>query len=400
MGGALRKFGVFALAGLVAAGGSLKAGDGRWALQATPAWAAGNCPIGVSSDACLPPGPDRQCPPGYGFIPDSRTGPVCAANPAPPDQGGGGQHHHGGGSWLGPLIIGGGALVGGLLLSHGHGEAAEQPRPPTAEELLANGPQIFEVRPVNAYPVYGFIQDGWPIVVDYSSPPGAQTVLKVVVGDHAWSRTLEAAAHPVVVRFDGGFAPNPSVALLTVESTAGEGPGHLEVYGIGAGPRAVGGLLSYAPNPRAVLLLATSSSRPSAGERAHPAALYRIAANEGAAGSLPIDILAFGPPILVGGKGVATFSYRRNMPFENISPEVIRTTRPKPNSIKSEIVWRDQIQRRQGPGLSGDRTWDGRVREGGKVSLGLHRLQVRAWQQDATQPDWGGVPSRQEIEVH
>jgi hypothetical protein len=286
------------------------------------------------------------------------------------------------------------------LLSHGHGQAAEKPpAPPTAEELLANGPKFFDVRPLNTYPVYGFVRDGWSIVVDYSSALDAETVLRVTVGDHAWSRRLEPGPHQTVVRFDGGFSPDPSVALLSVETVARTSAGvePIQVYGIAAGPGA-SGALGYAPNLSLALAVADSVGRAPADPAFRPVRVYRIAAAEGAADALPIDILAFGPPVLEGGKGAATFSYRRNMPLEKISPEIVRTTRTD-KALRSEIVWRDEVERHQFPGLSGDRTWDGRELGDGKISRGLHSLQVRVWQQAPTEPAWGGASSRQTIQV-
>ena len=137
----------------------------------------------------------------------------------------------------------------------------------SAKDLVKDGPKFPRAQAIGRYQVQGFALPGWPVALDVDSLPGTETWLEVAFkGDkkkqHRWiAVTGEGRRERVVtlpgVAEDGAEA---KVARYSLHSFLREPDGKavyqpLRVYGIGAGPRAVGSLLlkitNFSPTPAA-----------------------------------------------------------------------------------------------------------------------------------------------------
>jgi hypothetical protein len=209
------------------------------------------------------------------------------------------------------------------------------------------------------FPIYGFIRNGWPIVIDYASDPTSVTTLSVSVGGQTWTTPLESGRHLVKVIYDGGAAPDSAVALIAVQAAApsdgGTGdPRRVEVNGIGAGPRAVG--------------------------------------------SVAIEDLNFAVSGQQIGGDYARFGYRTSSEFNKVTMEILRYGLGKRDGRR--LITVDTIaQYRVGslpPGTFGPRMWDGREQTSAQASHGVHRLQVRGWEVDGDE-SWVSAISDQAV---
>jgi hypothetical protein len=364
--------------------------------------------------------PGAPCPPGYKAAGTTTApgfdGQVQQCVYTPPSN----SSEHGSG--IAPWLIGGGIAAGlAYALSHaGHAKAAQpQPQPPkvqahapSVQDLLENGPQTLDFRPIDSFPIYGLIANGWPIVLEYSTVSDAETELAVTVGGHTWKRTLPRGATRITVPYEGGDASNLSAALITVHAVApgaaGDKPPRIEVYGIGAGDRAAGEVamerqgsvprgpagadrwLSYArgpePQPRALVGNQCPAPRP----------------DEIARGLLAISDLQFGPATLRGGAEEASFSYVRLQSFEKIAADILHYELTWDGTAKewvenSKRVWGYRPPSVQQRGPSERVSWNGRG-PNSNVSVGEHRLQVRGWETD-TDAGWAVAISQQTVDV-
>lgn len=233
---------------------------------------------------------------------------------------------------------------------------------PSRRDLLENGPRPSMTRPIGAFPVYGFIRNGWPIVVDYSSRPDSVTWLTVSVeGRPAWSARLQSGDHYAELRYNGGDAQGSKVALIAVQSQAPSASGSgeplpLEVRGIGAGPRAVG--------------------------------------------SVAINQLAFALSRRQLGGDFAHFGYVAEGDFNKVNTEILRFTADRRNGrqvIDAALV----AEYRQGAvpsGRFGPRMWDGLDSRTHRPSRGSHRLQVRGWEVEDDE-SWVSAISDMDVQV-
>jgi hypothetical protein len=215
---------------------------------------------------------------------------------------------------------------------------------PSRRDLLENGPQAPMVLPEGAFPVYGFIHDGWPIVADYRSQADSVTWLTVSVpGRPVWSRRLPSGEHQVKVIYEDGDAPRSVVALIALESRSATGgddgvPTPIEVFGLGAGPRAVG--------------------------------------------SVAINSVSLAPSGRQLGGDFARFGYVAASDFNAIDMEILRFAADSRNG-RRVITATTVAQYRVGAvrrGAFGPRMWDGREQKSQRASEGRHRLQVRGWE--------------------
>ena len=214
------------------------------------------------------------------------------------------------------------------------------PRPPTPDELLANGPLVFAANALGTFSAYGFVQNDAPIVVDVQADPGARTQLNITVGGRTSSIPLEPGREPLVIRYPGGGAAEPQVALLNLTSTVRnnrgkEAPSPIQVTGLGAGERAMG--------------------------------------------SVAINRLSFGPPLLQSAAGgQATLGYVTESPFDVLATDILRYWRGSGNSIVVQRVWRRTYRQLNARAYSGG-PWNGRD-AANKASKGSHLLQVTGWE--------------------
>lgn len=215
---------------------------------------------------------------------------------------------------------------------------------PMTERLLQEGPVVENEYPKGVVVMYGFVRNGWPIVMDYDTAPGADTTLSISVGGRDWNVPLPGGRQQIKFRYEGGAASKSVPALFVLRSSlwARDGteiPQDIEMIGFGCGPRAVG---SVAIN--------SVSFRPSAARRV--------------------------------GVDYANFGFLASSPFNRVGMEVLRYTgrrEGRTNVIVATPVARfGERARPRGP--YGPRVWTGIDETLGRPSSGLHRLRVRAWE--------------------
>lgn len=297
--------------------------------------------------------PPPQTPPTGGNYPSGQGAP-----PTPrPDPGSRG-------SSLVPWALG--AVIGALFAA----PPEASPGPAGNDDYLArNGPRPADSYKVGTFVVEAFVQDRWPLVVDFLPQPDTCTALDVYIGQkRVFSRLLDAdglsGRRLVTVSLPGGISAKARPALYVVHSDrpacSGAGAGAaaagsgapLEIYGIGGGPRAVG--------------------------------------------SVAVDGLEFGPAAPKLPQQLVQIAYRTQWPFNHVSVEVLRFHRNSPERIDVERVL---ARRNNGPppGHVADQPWDGR-NGAAELSLGVHRLQVRAWM-SGNERSWVGAISPTSVRI-
>ncbi|HEX7943575.1 MAG TPA: hypothetical protein VF495_02860, partial [Phenylobacterium sp.] len=281
-------------------------------------------PGAINPDTGRPYRPTSDCP---------RSAPPSEPPPRPR------RDDDGGGSVV-PLIVGAGLLAALVAASNDPPKPPPAPRKPTPDELLANGPLVFAANALGTFSAYGFVQDGAPIVVDVQADPSARTQLNITVGDRVSSLPIDPGGEPLVIRYQGGGAAEPQVALLKLTSTVRNSrgkdmPSPIQVTGLGAGERAMG--------------------------------------------SVAINQLSFGPPLLqAAAGGQATLGYVTESPFDLLATDILRYWRGGGNTIVVERVWR-RTYRQLNPRAYSGGPWNGRD-AANKASKGSHLLQVTGWE--------------------
>jgi hypothetical protein len=266
----------------------------------------------------------------------------------------------------GDVALGAGLLIGACMLfcrKHSDGpkkHADDTDDAPDRGDLLENGPHVSDTQPFGAFAVYGFVRDGWPIVIDYDSDPDSATWITVTVGAKSWTYGLESGRHFVNVPYRGGGASQSAPALFTIQSEVrGSRPGQpsrLEIVGLGCGPRAVG--------------------------------------------SVAIHDLRFAASARQLGGDFARFGYLASSPFNRVGMEILRFDRETRSGVPV-ITVTDVAhfgQRAVLPGAFGPRMWDGRDAGSGRASRGVHRFQVRGWETDEDE-SWVSSISTETVDV-
>jgi hypothetical protein len=259
--------------------------------------------------------------------------------PSAPTEGGGGRKHKD--SSLLPFLLGGAAVVGlAAAASSSSSHASEAPRKPTPDELLQNGPLVFPTNPIGTFSAYGFVQNGAPVVVDVQAEPGATTQLTIMVGERASSTTIDPGGEPLVIQYQGGGAAEPQVALFRLTSmrmseNGKPKPAAINIIGIGAGQRAMG--------------------------------------------SVAINRVRFGPPLLRAGSGQAGLGYVTESPFDRLATDILRYRKGAKDTIVVERVWRRVYSQLDARAYAGE-AWNGRADRSNAASSGVHLLQVTGWE--------------------
>lgn len=241
---------------------------------------------------------------------------------------------------------------------------------PTVDQLLEGGPIFPLERTPDQFAVIGLLQSGWPLVLDYRAAPGSCTQLKVVVGGQS--------STSVVIDPDGRdgrhvqklvFPADPSVekplpARFVIWSqspatvcTPGAPPGKpspLEVYGIGAGPRAVG--------------------------------------------SVAVDELQFRPALTHVQTGRVTYAFVTKYLFNRAVVDFLRYEQgSSPGLIRSVPVMSVSAAPLRADGHQSG-IWDGRD-AGHRPSIGIHVMQVRAWYTGDNDHSWAGGISDETVNI-
>jgi hypothetical protein len=214
--------------------------------------------------------------------------------------------------------------------------------------FVDDGPDFPSLFNMSAFVVRGPVKGGWPLVVDYEQlQPGRIEILVSARGAQNTYRfpmpRLAAGRHLIRLTLPEALGPDLRPAVVAVTAIGGNArqPATLadfSIYGLGAGPEAVG--------------------------------------------SVAIDQLGFSPQsIRVSRDETARYRFFSHSDFDTVSIEFLGLERAADGS-RHRFVGRellaDGVRPDQWVGLDEPRTWDGRD-DSDKVSVGSHRLQVRAW---------------------
>lgn len=238
-------------------------------------------------------------------------------------------------------------------------------RPEIPQQLFEQGPQFENAFSMACIPVHGFVRGGWPLVIDYQAEPG--TVASVEI--HVEGRD------PVVLPLRGGSAHNllkmslpdqlggelrPALLLVRAVKDQPGTPvlGRINVFGLGAGPRAVG--------------------------------------------SVAIDQVEFKPGTMsLGRKETARYSFYSRSDFNRAAAEVLRVVNRDGDlqvSLSRSIPLDGGVAAGTWVGRDKPLTWDGTDARR-QPSLGQHLLQVRAWLSAQDGGDWVAAWSAWTVEV-
>ena len=239
--------------------------------------------------------------------------------------------------------------------------------------LLANGPRFPDTYGVGVFAVQGYLGDGWPVVVDFLSQPGTCTTLEISVGDRLVSSEaldwdglggrqfkridLPPSRQKRAPGFRGREPASVAMYVINSRSPACGQPGPrnaaaIEVYGIGAGPRAVG--------------------------------------------SVAIDHLSFGPARPHFPNEQVAIGYEARNPFNHASVEILRYEVTTPGVINVQRIKSSRTDTvLVGPNSGG--AWNG-MSDTGVRSTGVHRLQVRGWYTENDR-SWVGAISPSSVQV-
>ena len=221
------------------------------------------------------------------------------------------------------------------------------------DSLTRSGPRMPDVYSVGSFPVQGYARGGWPIVVDFLPEPDSRTWIEVAIdGRLVYQELLDpdgrGGRQQVRIALPPKVSDKPRPGLYAIHSVRVAGgrvlkdaggrdiPANLEIYGIGAGPRAVG--------------------------------------------SVAIDGVAFEPGRLrfqPGGRGLASYSYNARSEFNRAAVEILKFENRGDEIHVERVKSENLLGVRLGRSPSG--TWDGTSDAQHAPSLGLHRLQVRGW---------------------
>lgn len=233
-------------------------------------------------------------------------------------------------------------------------------RPDPAAPLLAKGPGFPTEFSMSCLPMHGLVKGGWPMVVDYTlaRPGGVSIEIHLEGGGAAHVQHLDGSPGRHLLRFDlpASLGTAPRAALVLVKG--GEEAGRLQLFGLGAGPRAVG--------------------------------------------SVAIDQVEFTPSVLRrSARETARYSFFARSDFNRLAASVLKVQAGEGAIKVSRVREFDHpggVSRgtRFGPGAA--QPWDGSD-ERNQASPGLHLLQVRAWASAAEDGDWVTAWSGRGVQV-
>jgi hypothetical protein len=314
--------------------------------------------------------------------------PTASEPPATPPT----DHGH---SSLLPWLFGAAAVGAVAVASKSRSSAPPSDATPTRAQLLAYGPDVVEVQPEGVFAVYGLIRDRWPVALSYRSDPASATWLTVSAGGKTWTQGLESGRHSVQLAYAGGGAAKEAIAALFSVASArrtvgGQGEASkIEVFGLGAGPRALGPSaadklsLDAAPGPARLAFARFDMGGLGGGQGGGEGAAQLIRADTPLQpGSLAISGLSFTPSARKLGEDFASFAYRTSSPFNHLDMAILRYDSATANGrtlirVASVANWGLKAAL---PGTIGPRVWDGMALPSHQPSYGQHRLQVRGWE--------------------
>ena len=275
-----------------------------------------------------------------------------------------------GSSWV-PWAIGLGALA--ITAAAVASNARKKGAVVSDQGLLENGPRFPDSFGVGVFAVQGYVGRGWPVVIDFVSQPGTCTTLEISVDDQ----------------------------LLSSEPLDWEGRGGRQYKRIDLPPsKERRAPTSRTRNDARVAMYVIHSRSPACGQpgpqKAEAIEVYGIGAGPRAVGSVAIDNLSFGPARPRFPTEQVAMSYEAKNPFNHAAVEILRYDLTTPGLINVQRVKASRTDSVQvGPNSGG--AWNG-MSDTGVRSSGVHRLQVRGWYSENDR-SWVGAISPTSVQV-
>jgi hypothetical protein len=199
--------------------------------------------------------------------------------------------------------------------------------------------------------IHAFCKGNWPVVIDYGLEEQS-LVLLTVAKEGVASATYRLEAHQrrqvEVLHLPSRFGEDTAPGwywLRAFSLASGElRPVHIHIFGIGAGPKAVG--------------------------------------------SMMIDALSLQPNLIhVHQKEKTAYSFRCLSDFDEADASFLFVYLTSDNEIVARRVKSEKINKALGPNDVVNKQWDGKG-DSGQVSIGQHELAVRAWRGLRQGGDW------------
>jgi hypothetical protein len=221
---------------------------------------------------------------------------------------------------------------------------------------------------MSAVQIVGFVKGDWPAVLDHELQPNALALLTVnSEGAESYYFRLDpsrAGRQLITLKLPARFGSPPRIGLYTI-SVFQDAPGELtpagfHIYGIGAGPRAVG--------------------------------------------SVALEELHFTPQqVAPQRKEKALYSFRSKNHFNKVSAEFVKVEYHG-KIIIARMVNSEPLKGVEPRAEPYTGQWDGKAgkeaaENKGKISQGTHLLQIRAWVGDPKVADWVAVWSSDIVRV-
>lgn len=252
-------------------------------------------------------------------------------------------------------LIGAAAIIaiGALLMRERRAPPAPQDQ--VVDQLLRSGPDFGDRFNMSAFAVRGFVRGGWPVLVDFEQRSAGNAQLRI-----------SARGLPDVYSYDlTQVCPPPRRCLIQFRLPA-------EVFG---------------DELRPAVLAATATDE--SGKATQPTFfVYGLGAGPRAVGSVAVDQVTFGPStIRVASQQAAAYRFYSHSDFSHASVEFWRLRQNDDGSKLTFVA--DQlidggVRRDQWIGMKERRQWDG-LEKDKKISAGPHKIQVRAWDRGG---DW------------
>ncbi len=231
--------------------------------------------------------------------------------------------------------------------------------PDAVPDLRRDGPVLPGDFSMACLPAWGIVRGGWPLVVDYALAQAAQPAIEIHFTEGGAAHVIPLDGRPGrhLLRFElpMNLGAEARAALVLLHARPEDG---IQVYGLGAGPKAVG--------------------------------------------SVAIDQVEFTPAAIRRRAGeVASYRFFARSDFNRLSVDVLQV-KPSPGALGLSPVRRFDfeggVNRGTWFGRAQPRTWDGADRNA-QTSPGPHLLQVRAWASASDEGDWVTAWSGQAVRV-
>ena len=246
---------------------------------------------------------------------------ACPPQPKPPHE----ENHTGRDVAIG---IGAGIFTGLLISGLSHAKGAEK-------KLSDEGPQFPGTFHMSAFKITGFVEGGWPLVIDYETEVGTYAVIDIVTQGNNYYSVLLPTEQPgrqiEILQLPLSLGSERQIADFTVRATVSEKDDRLRyfrIYGIGCG--------------------------------------------RGAVGSVAIDQLTFGPRT-ISGSDETQFAFHTHTDFDRMKAEFMQVAMVD-NCLEGAIFDNKKIDRR----LREDERWSDKW-SAGKAHAGQIQFRIRGW---------------------